>query len=254
VILVDRNVVTEIVSRFEGGRKKGREPDFLDLFEDLPVCINPILYAIEGNTRAMPGPELVAEQLSEVTEKLQKALPKANLQIGSESLKGILGTIEDTRAGMGRRQEFLLRLAPTLKSPVSRKHFDRRWNEVLDAADACDVRRNSLVVLAVLSTVSVPNGASPTKALLKFKDGYSAADAYNALADLRSLEILITLFALFSEEIIQLCTADRNLALFWAGMRAHNFRYNGSSSSYGLSPVDGLLPAEARERWRQLTL
>lgn len=40
-MLVDRNVVTEIVSRFEGGRTKGREPDFLDLFDNDPIRINP---------------------------------------------------------------------------------------------------------------------------------------------------------------------------------------------------------------------
>lgn len=251
VVLPDRNVVSEIVSRFEGGVPRGREPDFLDLFEDEPVRINPLLYAMEGNVKAIPCPQLVAEQLKEATEKLQKALPKAILQLGPDSLKGILGMIEDTRRGMGQRQEFLLRLAPNLKSPVGGDRLDRCWNEVLAAADACGVPQNSLVVLAALSIVAVPGGGSPAVGLLKFKEGYSAADAYNALADLRAIDLLIQLFGAFPGETIQLCTADRHLALFWTGIRAHNFNYHGSSASFDLAPVKQLLPGEATNRWRR---
>ena len=250
MILVDRNVVTEIGRRFDGGVKKGPEPDFLDMFGDQPVRINPLLYVMEGNARAIPGPELVAAQLNEVITKLQKALPKATLQIGAASLKGILGLIESSRADMDRDQAFLLRLAPSLKSPVGRKHLDQRWNEVLDAADAFGVPRDSLVVLAALSSVAVPGGASPAKALLKFKDGYDAADAYNALADLRSLDMLIHIFAAFPDEIVQLCTADKSLALFWTGICASNFWGDGQNISYDMEPVEGLLPGDTLDKWR----
>ena len=46
VILPDRNIITEIAGRFDGGKKVGRDPDFLDLFEDDPVRINPMLFAM----------------------------------------------------------------------------------------------------------------------------------------------------------------------------------------------------------------
>lgn len=253
IVLVDRNVVTEIVSRFAGGSRRGREPDFLDIFGDQHVRINPLLYAMEGNTRCEPGPELVAAQLEEVTVKLRSALPKARLQVGPGSTKGILGLIKDTRAGMERRTAFLTRLAPALKSPVGHRLRDRRWNEVLEAARECAVPLNSLVVLAALSTVAVPGGASPAKALLKFKHGYNETDAYNALADLRSLEVLTHLLALFPDEIVQLCTADRNLALFWTGIRASNFVRTGTGVSFDLDPIDRLLPGDTQGRWRDVT-
>ncbi|MGC9370855.1 MAG: hypothetical protein ACP5DX_15055 [Paracoccaceae bacterium] len=250
VSLIDRNVVTEIVSRFEGGEKKGREPDFLDMFSDQKVRINPLLYAMEGNAREIPGPELAKAQLNEVIAKLKAALPKADLQIGPESLKGIVGLIEDTRTSMGQRQAFLLRLAPSLKAPIARKHLEQRWDEVLDAADACGVPPNSLVVLAALSCVAVPGGASPAKALLKFKDGYDAGDAYNALADLRSLEVLVHIFTIFPDEDVQLCTADKNLALFWTGIRASNFTRSGPRVSFDLDPVEQILPSHMQDKWR----
>jgi len=37
IMLVDRNVVSEIIRRFDSGKKVGVEPDFLDLFADTPV-------------------------------------------------------------------------------------------------------------------------------------------------------------------------------------------------------------------------
>ena len=85
---------------------------------------------------------------------------------------------------------------------------------MLEAADRNGVRRNAPVVLAALSAVAVPNSGSPGKKVLMSGPGYEAGDAYNALADLRSLEILIDLLAVFPEERPAIFTKDRNLALF----------------------------------------
>jgi hypothetical protein len=62
------------------------------------------------------------------------------------------------------------------------------------------------------------------------------------LADLRSLEILINMFAVYPQERIMFCTGDKNLALFWAGMRVSGFAWTGEQVRYTLSPVDALLP------------
>ena len=105
------------------------------------------------------------------------------------------------------------------------------------------------MVLAVLSAIFVANGASPAKRLLKFKPGYREEDAYNGLADLGSLEMLIHLFGLFPNEPTMLCTADRDLALFWTGIRASGFGRNGAAARCNLSPIDELLPGPANE-WR----
>src|SRR3546814_15567963 len=39
-ILLDRNVVTEIVSRFDSGETKGRPADFIDMLAGMDVSIN----------------------------------------------------------------------------------------------------------------------------------------------------------------------------------------------------------------------
>jgi hypothetical protein len=249
VVMLDRNLVPELLGRFEGGKKRGRSPDFLDLFQDSPIRINPLLYAMEGNGRAIPDPASAKAQLAEVVDKLQKALPAAKLMIGPESMDGLLGLIEGTRSGMMRKKDFLLRVAPGLASPVARRNIDDKWKEILEAADACRVPRFSLVVLAALSAVVVPNGAGPGKRLLKPKRAYGEADAYNALCDLRSLDILLYALACFPEENTQLCTADRNLALFWCGLQATDVQRSGLSISFSLAPHEALLGAQYCRRW-----
>lgn len=118
-LLVDRNVVTEIVGRFRGGRKTGRQPNFLDLFAGEPIRINPLLFVLEGNRRTIPTPAEAEAQLIEVEATLRAALPEATLVIGPESLKGALGLIYDSRESMERTQQFLRSIAPTLIAPVA---------------------------------------------------------------------------------------------------------------------------------------
>ncbi len=249
-ILVDRNVVTEIVGRFEGGKKIGREPDFLDLFADEPIRINPLLFVLEGNRRTIPTPDEAEAQLIEVETKLRRALPDAQIVIGPDSLKGALGLIEDSREALARKQQFLRSIAPALIAPVAAARVMERWEAVVGAADLYSVPRHSLAVLAALSAIAVPNGKSPAKRLLKFRNGYTEADAYNALADLRAIEIFIALLGMFPQESIQLCTADKNLALLWVGIAASNFQCNGSAFSYEMAPNEGLFPGDTHGAWK----
>lgn len=248
-MLVDRNVLTEIVSRFESGVKKGREPDFLDLFEGEPIRISPLLCALEGNSRSIPDPDQAKAQIDEAVRKLRRALPRSEIVVGAKSLQGVLGVIEDTRASLGRKQAMLVELAPMLCAPTSRGNVAIRLANVIEAADRFDLPRKSLLLLAIASSIAVPNGRSPAFTLLNLRPRYSAEDAYNALSDLRSLEILINLFGLFPNDIIQLCTADRDLALLWCGMQASNFQAVGRGVTFDIAPIEALLPRGALEIW-----
>lgn len=244
IVLPDRCTISELKGRFRDGVKKNEDDkDFLDFFEGEGIRINPLLYALEGNLRRNPTPEQIQQQLDEVLAALRSALPKAELVPGGiGGLQGVIGIVRDTQASMERKQTFLMRMAPKLQAPTSAIKRAQLWDEALNVAQACGIARNSLVVLAVLSSISVPMGNSPAKRLLKPSADYSAEAAYNALADLRSLEILMCLFALFPDQRIMLCTGDKNLALFWAGMCASRFTWAGHAASFTLSPIEALLP------------
>ncbi|MGR9258430.1 hypothetical protein [Rhizobium leguminosarum] len=250
-ILPDRNVISLIKGRYDNGSLVGVDKDFLDLLTEHEVRINPLLYAIEGNGRKIPDHRLVKEQMEEAIAFLRKALPKAVLVIGDRSLEGVLGLIEDTRAGFENKRKFLIHLAPLLSAPIGRRLFASRWKNVLEAADRHGLARDSLVVLAALSSVAVPNSGSAAKKVLKFTHGYSDQDVYNALADFRSLEILIHLITLFPHDRPAIFTADKALALFWAGIRADNFRQENLRVFCDLTPVEQLFPHETIDLWKR---
>ena len=249
IVMVDRNTVTQIKGRFEQGKPKYPERDFIDLFADKPIRIHPMLFGMEGNTKGIPTPEQVRAQIKEAVSTLKAALPSAEIMADAGHITGALGLIEDSRHGLEQKQLFLMRLAPILAAPVSGKNMHRLWDKVLAVADQYGVPRKSLVVLAALSAVVVPNGCSPTKRLLKCKQKYSEGDAYNALCDIRALEILISGFAMYPAQPMQLCTADRDLALFWVGIGASNFRYSGNTITYELSLREELLPEAFLKKW-----
>lgn len=254
IVLPDRCTISELKGRFRGGvKRKEDDKDFLDFFEEDGIRINPLLYALEGNLRRNLAPDQIQQQLEEVIQALRSALPRAEL-VPSDTggLQGVVGIVQDTQASMARKQTFLMRMAPKLQAPTSANKKAQLWDESLTVAQDCGIPTNSLVVLAVLSSISVPMGNSPAKRLLKPSASYSAEDAYNALADLRSLEILMCLFALFPEQRIMLCTGDKNLALFWAGIRASKFEWTGDAASFSLSPVGSFLPDVSDERFASL--
>lgn len=251
IVLPDRCVFSELAGRFRAGEKtKLEDKDFLDFLIGRKVRINPLLYVLEGNLKRSPDDASIEHQFDVATAIINAALPLAQIvPSGRGGLEGVKGLIRDSEAGMARKQEFLMRLAPKLRAPIAARRVNKVWNEVLATAKACEVPVRSLVVLAALSAVCVPNGKSPAKGLLKFNVGkYTIEDAYNALADLRSLEVLMHLFAAFPDEEILLCTGDKDLVLFWAGIKPSEFAMVNGVFTAKFSPVEELLPNVTPER------
>ena len=135
-----------------------------------------------------------------------------------------------------------------LANLLDRCDVDRRWQEILTAAQDCGVVQASLVVLAVLSTLVNP-GRCAAKSLFKFHAAYSDADAYNALSDLRALDLLLYSLAFFPDMHTQVCTADRNLALFWVGAGASDIARTCDGIRFTMTPHEAVLPDGYAERW-----
>ncbi|KAF5881359.1 hypothetical protein [Rhizobium sp. PEPV16] len=250
VVLPDRCVVAQLASRLKDGiTRDGSEPDFIDLFAANPVRINPLLFVLEGDQGSNPTPDQLRRHLAEARTKLRSALPNCEIVAGDDQgLRGVLGLIEDTREGGQRKQSFLLEINQYVKSPVSRQRRDVVWNRVVDAAARHGLPTASLVVLAALSAVVSPQKNNPAKGLLKFGQEYALADVYNALADIRALEILTALFGFFPHEHLMLCTADRDMAVFWVGVAASNFRVQDGRCTYDVNPTL-LLPNISATHW-----
>ena len=59
------------------------------------------------------------------------------------------------------------------------------------------------------------------------------------------------LYAMFPQERIHFCTADRALALFWTAIQASNFERRGSGFTFDLEPIDALLTGDTLQQWRE---
>src|SRR3546814_19192569 len=73
---------------------------------------------MEGSLRRIPDSAHVREELAWATARIARALPKAKLMVGEQSVQGIAGLIEDSRVSLERELRFLLKVAPTLESPI----------------------------------------------------------------------------------------------------------------------------------------
>lgn len=252
LLLLDRNVFRAIERRFRIGKEeRSREPDFLDAFAQPGVSVSPLLYALESSARAQPTYAQAAGELENATRRLRDALPEANLAADDEDrLRGLMGLLDDTHAGVKRKQDFCQAVGPMLTGPVARRNLERVWLEILKAADKHEIRRNSPIVLAMLSIAIAPQGRSPARLLFNFGSGYTAERAYNGISDLRAIEIYAVLLAMEPELRVDLCTSDQPLAQFWVGMQASGFRIIDNIAVYDFKPGDVLLPNLPQDLWQ----
>lgn len=227
VILADRNIISEIQARFQDGEKRisVRDDDFIDFFAKWPIRINPLLYAMEGNQRRSPTHEEAKTQIVEAAQKIKQALPNATIEPDAMAgLPGMIGLIQDGVADMQQKTQFLLSVAPKLMAPASRGQRTDIWQWILAQANEAGVSRQSFPVLAALSCLVCPQTLNPARRLLKPSHDFNERHVYNALCDLRALELFVYTLALFPKLPTTLCTKDRHLALFWVGLGIHNIR------------------------------
>lgn len=244
IVMADRNFVTAVYSRYLDGRKKNKDaaPDFLDFIMDWPATINPLLYAMEGNSRRQPTEAEAREQFAEAKRKLSTALPRAKIMPDNDvGLKAALDLLAVNDESHHRRSRFLMDVAPGLMAPVARKDRQRTFAWILDCAQFHGIPRLCMPVLVAVSALVLPAATNPARKLLKPKPLYGAQDAYNVLCDIRSLEMLIAARGQFPQWSVSLWTKDRNLALFWSGIKFTRNEWSGGHGEFSLSLDSPLL-------------
>lgn len=260
VLLPDRCTVGAIRSRFFGGvRKEGQKDDFLDFAAGKPLKINPILYAMEGNSGCQhPNAAELSSLFDRAAEKILQALPQAEIfPDKADLMHGALSMLEVAATSFAARQRFLVKAAPLIASPIPRVRLRQVWDELLDLSDHYGVARSSLLVCALISASAARQGNNPALALLKPRKNYTDKNAFNALADLRALDLLIGASTDFPERRVALLTVDRALAQYWAGLQVHSSHREGDQIRYAIRPHKTLFgrlnDAEQSYIWNRLT-
>jgi hypothetical protein len=227
IALLDRNLVIRLEKlRAFPSPLAPSDPADLSKLLGLDVdTVSPLLFAFEGANRRTPTLSELDEELDRAKQALAELLPGAKLQqIGPVQRAALHRLVLEQLEFRVKATRFLEKSAPLV---VNRAKLEKRLAleaEVTKLAAAEGVRRDSLAFLAVVSCIydSKPpfqhRAATPGRAVLKPRAGYSAEDAYNALADLSFLELMFNVGALFPGTGFVLYTADAGLTAFWSSL------------------------------------
>lgn len=223
-LLLDRNIVSEFSNRFDSGNiseGNNSKPDFIDFLSrfDYQCSINVSAFALEGGNRRRPNMEDVTDQLARARDKIQAALPGYKIEPGgTQSVKGILGLIDECRDDFENGAAFLQKVSPHLMQTLSGEKRRRVWDLILSEAIACGLRNTDLLVFAAISAASGNQRLNPAKKIIKPKHEYTKEDSYNSMMDIQLLVLFMNAIQKFPNDKFVLLTKDKELAKFWMGL------------------------------------
>ncbi len=220
--LVDRNVVSLL-------KQMAQRPDdlppaqrdyWLRFFEDPEIMLNPLPFAFEGRDRRRPSKAEFIAEFEEGQRAIRAAMPLAQVTTyAAPHFDGSYALLESLKKHEARETTFLLEVVPIIQDRPGVAKTLRAENRVIEAARRHNVSLGSLVVVAALSCIYEGDlGISPARRVLKPSPAYGKEEAYNALADLRHLELKLAGAKAIGDGEFALCTADEGLALFWCGL------------------------------------
>ena len=217
ILYADRNIISEIIRRYENGNKKLKE-DF-DSFDSIflankNIMLDISLFVIEGNQQQLPTNEMIDEQINTVLNDLKVALPNlevAKYPTGNKHYYDLKNAVEPN---IRKRMEFLQKVTLTINKQFTVKTREQAIKIVLDIAKQMQLRIDLVVILALLR-VLMKDKKSAAQLLLKDSQNYTEQKAYNAVMDLFALELLFNAHNKLKESFnIAFITRDKGLSLF----------------------------------------
>lgn len=215
------------------------------VFGEFAALINPCLYAFEGKNRTPPSFEEFCRTFELVSAEVRAHLPNVRLvEYEPIHFKAAYEIITDVSDRLEREIEFLLQTVPMIIHPVVDSSLEKINLEILETARRLNVKTGSLVTVAILSCLyqrSDGSGFLAARRLVKPKNGYSRQHAYNALSDLRAIEMFTSGLG-FQRERFALCTCDRAMAAFWSGLNVRFARWHNGKPTFSITLTEDLFP------------
>lgn len=136
---------------------------------------------------------------------------------------------------------FLCEISSFLAAPTSGAKLRYAADRILETADRHKVDRQALAVLIALSCLfedSQSNIKSIGRNILKPTQTYDAGDAFNAICDLRHIELAAFGHAWVTQGRFALCTSDKAVASLWCalGIRDITATATGTEYKFDFSP------------------
>lgn len=262
LFLVDRNVVNTLRQIREQRSRPGDEAFafWTGFFQRGSATFNPLLYAFEGASRRTPTFDQFAQAYDEASREIQCALPGTHvIELDEWGLRVGFGELVKIFDRTEEQAEFLLAVAPLVEHKVAKGGERPVLEAVLLAAQRHGLQPFSLPVVVTLSALyDAPHAPDVGRAVLKPAKLKSPGDAYNALADLRNLQLASLAQVMFAQRRFAYCTNDIGVARLWC---ASNLRaeVEGNAATHTVTLSAELLPrldeagfADLREMLRRL--
>lgn len=222
--LVDRNVVIALRKIREGKVVANAETIqwWTGLLSDGSALFNPLPFAFESGFQRKPTMSEFVSAYDEGVAELGQAMPDCQIvRFESVHYRAAYEQLERFDSRNEREIRFLQTVCPIVAQRIARSSESDAVKSIFEAADAHQVARSSFVVIAVLSCLYEDvHGTirAVGRQILKPASNYLEATAFNALNDLRHIELTGAGQAHFDGDAFSLCTSDKALALFWSAL------------------------------------
>lgn len=218
--LLDRNILSMLRKLSSQSERDDLLPEQwgLKLLDGDDVRFNPAMAALEGRTTQVPAGKDIMNEIQEVASLLNTHFPHIAVQLPPEDATDALNELlHEFARNIPRETDLLVEVGPLLADRVPSKYIGRVRGEILYLAQKHLVPTTELLVIAMLSCLyesASGSPPSPARGVLKPSAQVTPEDAYNALADLRALQLLAFMIQWTAGEAAIL-TGDRALAGFW---------------------------------------
>lgn len=250
VTVLDRNVGTALSRAPSSKHPEARgEAWVFEFLNSSAFRLNPAMGAFEGAKGRTPCFEEFRDEVRTTESAIRARLPKAQVvEFTDDALSRVHSWRTSFDARAASEMGFLQAVAPLLRDPTAASRLQSVEGAVLGEARARRLGRCFVVLTALAVLYESPGGADggAARAVLKPSDPYTEAAAYNALADLRQLELIAASRGM--PEPASLLTADQRLALLWCGFGVQGVQVGANETRFSLSPDPALFPRLPTER------
>lgn len=234
--LVDRNVIIALRKLRLGqvALDSSEVQWWMKFFEEGRGMFNPLPYAFEAGYQRKPTMAEFVAAFDEGVTELRKGLQKCEVvSYRRADYQAAYAQLEAFDERSAAEIEFLRQTSGLVAERVPRRREREVLSKIVATADRLGLDRAALVVLVVISCLFEDlhgSSASVGRRIIKPKQNYSTANAFNAINDLRHVELAAAGQTYFGENAFHLCTCDRGIAMLWCAL-----------SLRGVSPARGAI-------------
>jgi hypothetical protein len=246
--LLDRNVVANLHLLRRSDPPSDRKPYhfWTKFFKQDTALFNPLPYALEGKDRRILSLEEFVQAFDQGVHEIAEMLPQSRVvRYSSAQYRLAYAQLQAMHANTPREIEFLCEICPLLAVPISDARLHCVANHILETAKRLGVNGQALAVLVSLSCL-LQNPRSGTwsigQKVLKPKQRYAPADAYNAISDLRHIELAAVGHAGVTQDQFALCTCDRAVAALWCALAMRDFTETATGPEFTIDYSPELFP------------